>query len=586
MSKFHPSRQSIGENPRSLLVHVLHQFRSAFIGVGLFSALINLLMLSGSMFMLQVYDRVLPSKSVPTLIGLSLIVLGLYAFQAILDLIRARVLVRIGSAFDESIAERVYGAVIKLPLKGARTADAIQPVRDLDTIRNFLTGLGPTALFDLPWMPLYLGLCFVFNFYIGLAATVGAIIIVALTVIIEITSRAPIRDVAKFGAARNVFAESSRVHSEVLHALGMTGRMGARWREANAQFSDAQQRVSDVTGGLGSIAKVLRLLLQSAVLGVGAYLVIHQEATAGIIIASSIITARALAPVDIAIANWKGFGAARQSWHRLTSLLAALPVETDVLQLPKPSANLSVENVAVVPPGSKRTVVQGISFNLKAGSALGIIGPSASGKSSLVRALLGVWPTSFGTVRIDGAELTQWSRDSLGRHMGYLPQDVSLCDGTVAENISRFETNPSSDAIIAAAQAAGVHELILTLPNGYETAIGERGETLSAGYRQRIGLARALYGDPFLVILDEPNSNLDMEGELALTKAIRGVCERGGIVIVIAHRPSVLTAVDLVLAVVNGQTRAFGKREEVLAPMHVVPNAHPAPNVAPQRIVA
>ena len=583
---FRPSPQPTGENTRSLLAQVLHQFRSALIGVGLFSALINLLMLSGSMFMLQIYDRVLPSKSVPTLIGLSLIFLGLYAFQAILDLIRARVLVRIGSAFDESIAERVYGAVLKLPLKGARMADALQPVRDLDTIRNFLTGLGPTALFDLPWMPLYLGLCFVFNFYIGLAATVGAIIIVALTVITEITSRAPIRDVAKFGAARSVFAEASRVHSEVLHALGMTGRMGDRWREANAQFSDAQQRVSDVTGGLGSIAKVLRLVLQSAVLGVGAYLVIQQQATAGIIIASSIITARALAPVDIAIANWKGFGAARQSWRRLTSLLAALPVETEVLQLPKPSASLSVENVAVVPPGSKRTVVQGISFNLEAGSALGIIGPSASGKSSLVRALLGVWPASFGTVRIDGAELTQWSRDSLGRHMGYLPQDVSLCDGTVAENISRFETNPSSNAIIAAAQAAGVHDLILTLPNGYETAIGERGETLSAGYRQRIGLARALYGDPFLVILDEPNSNLDMEGELALTKAIRGVCQRGGIVIVIAHRPSVLTAVDLVLAVVNGQTRAFGSRDEVLAPMHVVPNAHPAPNATPQRIVA
>jgi ATP-binding cassette subfamily C protein len=362
--------------------------------------------------------------------------------------------------------------------------------------------------------------------------------------------------------------------------------MGARWRAANAQFSDAQQRVSDVTGGLGSIAKVLRLVLQSAVLAVGAYLVIQQEATAGIIIASSIITARALAPVDIAIANWKGFGAARQSWRRLNSLLAALPVETDVLQLPKPSASLSVENVAVVPPGSKRAVVQGVSFDLQAGSALGIVGPSASGKSSLVRALLGVWPASLGTVRIDGAELSQWSSDALGRHLGYLPQDVSLCDGTVAENISRFEINPSPDAIITAAQAAGVHELILGLPNGYDTAIGERGETLSAGYRQRIGLARALYRDPFLVILDEPNSNLDMEGELALTQAIRGVCQRRGIVIVIAHRPSVLTAVDLVLAVVNGQTRAFGKREEVLAPMHIVPNAHPAPNATPQRIVA
>jgi ATP-binding cassette subfamily C protein len=586
MIKSNSNRPPASENPRSLLAHVLHQFRCAFLGVGLFSAFINLLMLSGSLFMLQIYDRVLPSKSVPTLIGLSVLVLGLYAFQAILDLIRARVLVRIGSAFDASIADDVYRAVIKLPLKGARTADALQPVRDLDTIRNFLTGLGPTALFDLPWMPLYLGLCFAFNFYLGITATVGALIIIVLTLITEVASRGPIHDVSKFAAARNQFADASRTHSEVLHALGMTGRMSSRWREANAQFSAAQQRVSDVTGGLGSVAKVLRLVLQSAVLGVGAYLVILGEATAGIIIASSIITARALAPVDIAIANWKGFGAARQSWRRLKALLAVLTVESDILQLPKPSVSLSVENVAVVPPGSKRTVAQNINFKLEAGSALGIIGPSGSGKSSLVRALLGVWPTSFGSVRIDGAELDQWSSDALGVHVGYLPQDVSLFDGSVAENIARFETNSSADAIIAAAQAAGVHELILGLPNGYETPIGERGETLSAGYRQRIGLARALYKDPFLVVLDEPNSNLDMEGEQALAKAIRGVCERGAIVIVIAHRPSVLGAVDLVLALVNGQTRAFGKRDEVLTPMPVVPNAPAAPQRVPQRIVA
>jgi ATP-binding cassette subfamily C protein len=497
------------------------------------------------------------------------------------------VLVRIGSEFDKSIAENVYRVVIKLPLRGARTVDSLQPVRDLDAIRNFLTGLGPTALFDLPWMPLYLGLCFIFNFYLGLAAVIGAIIIVVLTVVTEIASRGPIGEVAKLGAARNLFAESCRAHSEVLHALGMTGRMSVHWRKANAQFSDAQQRVSDVTGGLGSVVKVLRLVLQSAVLAVGAYLVIQQQATAGVIIASSIITARALAPVDVAIANWKGFGAARQSWRRLKGLLAALPAETDVLQLPTPSISVSVENVAIVPPGSKRTVVQGVSFNLEAGSALGIVGPSASGKSSLVRGLLGIWPASVGTVRIDGAELTQWSRDSLGNHLGYLPQDVSLLDGTVAQNISRFETDPSADAIIAAAQAAGVHELILTLPDGYETAIGERGETLSAGYRQRIGLARALYKNPFLVILDEPNSNLDMEGELALAKAIRGVCGRGGIVIVIAHRPSVLSAVDLVLVLVNGQVRAFGQRDEVLTPTPMVPHTtHHEPSAAPHRIVA
>ena len=366
----------------------------------------------------------------------------------------------------------------------------------------------------------------------------------------------------------------------------MTERMSARWQEANGLFSNAQRRLSDVTGGLASIARVLRLALQSTVLGVGAYLVIQHEATAGIIIASSIITARALAPADIAIANWKAFGAARQSWGRLNSLLTVLPAEAVVLELPKPTASLSVENVTVVPPGSRRSVVQDVKFNLAAGTALGIVGPSASGKSSLIRAILGVWPSAYGTVRLDGAEISQWSRSLLGRYMGYLPQDVSLCDGTVAQNICRFEEEPSSDAIIAAAKAAGVHDLILGLPNGYETRIGERGEVLSAGYRQRIGLARALYGDPFLVILDEPNSNLDTDGEIALAKAIRGVCERGGIVIVIAHRPSVLGAVDLVLALVNGQTRAFGKKDEVLTPILIAPNGLPAPHKVPERIVA
>ena len=549
-----------------------------FIGVGLFSALINLLMLSGSMFMLQVYDRVLPSKSVPTLIGLSLIFLGLYAFQAILDLIRTRVLVRIGSAFDESISERVYGAVIKLPLRGARAADALQPVRDLDTIRNFLTGLGPTALFDLPWMPLYLALCFAFNFYIGLAATVGAIVIVTLTVIIEITSRGPIRDVAKFSAARSVFAESSRAHSEVLHALGMTGRMGARWCEANAQFSDAQQRVSDVTGGLGSIAKVLRLILQSAVLGVGAYLVIQNEATAGIIIASSIITARALAPVDIAIANWKGFGAARQSWHRLNGVACG------------PSGRARR-------PSAAEAIGQFVGREHGRGSAR-LEEDGGAGHQLQSRG----W-VSTRNCRSERFRQVLAGEGSAGRVAGFLRRPCastapSLANGpailldviwVIFPRTCRFATGPwprislgskpipRPTPLLPRRKAAGVHDLILGLPNGYETAIGERGETLSAGYRQRIGLARALYGDPFLVILDEPNSNLDMDGEMALAKAILGVCERGGIVIVIAHRPSVLSTVDLVLALVNGQTRAFGKRDEVLTPMQVVSNKAPAP---------
>jgi PrtD family type I secretion system ABC transporter len=585
-SKNSPSVHSGGGDAKPSLARALAQFRSAFIGVGVFSALINLLALTGSLFMLQVYDRVLPSKSVPTLVGLALIVLGLYSFQAVLDLIRTRVLVRIGSGFDASLTERVYNSVLKLPLTARCGPEGVQPIRDLDIIRAFLTGPGPVALFDLPWMPVYLGLCFAFHFYIGLTATIGALVIVALTLLTEALSRAPIRDASRFGAARNAFAELSRRNSEAFHALGMTGRMAERWRAANAQYSGAQQRVSDVTGGLGSIARVSRMVLQSTVLGVGAYLVIEQQATAGIIIASSILSARALAPADIAIANWKGFGAARQGWQRLTGLLKFLPADAAMLQLPAPSVSLSVENIAVMPPSSKRTVVQGVSFNLDAGQALGIVGPSASGKSSLVRAVTGVWPTLQGKVRLDGAGLDQWSRDSLGRHLGYLPQEVSLCDGTVAENISRFETDASSEAVIAAAKAAGVHELILGLPKGYETKIGESGETLSAGQRQRVGLARALFGNPFLVVLDEPNSNLDTDGERALIKAIRGVCERGGIAIVITHRPSVLGAVDYVLALFNGQPRAFGKRDEVLTPVPLFPSGLPAPKDVDQRIVA
>jgi ATP-binding cassette subfamily C protein len=574
------------DHTKSALTLALQQFRSAFFGIGIFSALTNLLALTGSLFMLQVYDRVLPSKSIPTLIALLLFVVSLYGFQALLELIRTRLLGRIAQAFDATLTERVYHSVLKLPLKAPRGPEGLQPIRDLDVIRIFLTGSGPGALFDLPWIPFYLALCFAFHFYIGLTATVGAIIIIGLTVLTEVLSRAPTREAARLGATRGALAEVSRQNSEALHALGMTKRMGARWLEANAKYSSTQRRLYDVSGGVGSIVKAARMILQSAVLGVGAYLVIEQQATAGIIIASSIISGRALAPADIAIANWKGLVAARQGWQRLNGLFKLLPEEHEVLQLPRPTASIAVETLAVVPPGSKRTVVQGVSFALEAGQALGIIGPSASGKSSVVKALLGIWPTTFGKVRIDGAELSQWSTEKLGRHLGYLPQEVSLCDGSVAENIARFETDASSDAILEAAKAAGVHELILDLPNGYETQIGESGEILSAGQRQRIGLARALYGDPFLVVLDEPNSNLDTDGEIALTKAIRAVCERGGIVIVIAHRPSVLGAVDFVLALVNGQQRVFGKREEVLTPVPFVSGTAPAPREIEKRIVA
>ena len=544
---------------------VLASCRHAFLGIALMSGMINLLYLTGSFFMLEIYDRVLPSRSVPTLVGLAVIAFVLYAFQGVLDLLRGRVLVRIGASLDEALNRRVFDLLVRLPLKTRTTGDGLQPVRDLDQVRAFLSSLGPAALFDLPWMPLYLGICFLFHFWIGITALVGALLLVGITLLTEIRTREPTKAAAMTGQTRNALAEASRRNAEVLQAMGMGGRAADRWREANAKYMASQQRASDVAGGMGAASKVMRMALQSGVLGVGAYLVIEQQATAGIIIASSILTSRALAPVELAIANWRGFVAARQSWRRLTELFAALPVREEPMSLPRPSAVFTVEGVSATPPGGQRFVVQDVTFSLKAGNGLGIIGPSASGKSSLARLLVGVWTPIRGKVRLDGAALEQWDPEALGQHVGYLPQDVELFAGTVADNIARFEPEPDAEAILAAAKAANVHDLILRLPDGYDTQIGEGGTALSAGQRQRIALARALYRDPFLIVLDEPNSNLDAEGEQALTQAILGARARARIVVVIAHRPSALAGVDLVLMMADGKAQAFGPKDEILS---------------------
>jgi PrtD family type I secretion system ABC transporter len=554
--------------------------RKAFLGVGLVSGMINLLYLTGSFFMLQIYDRVLPSRSVQTLVGLAILAATLYAFQGILDVIRGRIIVRIGAFLDENVSGRVYDTIIRLPLKTKTAGDGLQPLRDLDQLRGFLSGGGPLALFDLPWMPVYLGICFIFHVWIGVAALVGALILVALTISTELRTRGPMKEAIGFASQRNVLAEAARRNAEVLQAMGMATRSAGRWGEANAKYMNAQRRASDVAGGLGAISKVLRMLLQSAVLGIGAYLVIQQEATAGIIIASSILTSRALAPVELAIANWKGFVAARHGWRRLSELLHKLPREDESMALPQPRAQLSVENIAVNPPGEQKVILVDIAFALKAGQGLGIIGPTASGKSSLARALVGVWHPARGKVRLDGAALEQWSAEELGRHIGYLPQDVELFAGTIAENIARFEPDANPDSIIAAAKAANVHELILRLPDGYETEIGENGQALSAGQRQRLALARALYKDPFLVVLDEPNSNLDAEGETALTQAILGIRARGGIAVVVAHRPSALAGVDIVLVMGNGRAQSFGPKDEVMRKLRQPAQLAQPPKVA------
>jgi ATP-binding cassette subfamily C protein len=569
---------------RSELGEALRACRTAFVGVGVMSCVINLLYLTGSIFMLEVYDRVLPSRSVPTLVGLIVLAAGLYMAQGVLDLIRVRILGRIGTSLDEALNARVFETIVRLPLTIGGRNEGLQPLRDLDNVRSFLGGMGPSAFFDLPWLPLYLAICFAFHVLIGVTALVGALVLVTLTVITEYMSRQPAREALGLASRRNDLATTSRRNAEVLVAMGMTGRLTRRWSEANEKYLVGNQRASDVVGGLGAIAKVLRMMLQSAVLGVGAYLVIHQEATAGIIIASSILSARALAPVDLAIAHWKGFVAARQSWSRLDRLLEQMPVQPAQTLLQTPTTQLAVEGIGIVAPGDQRIIVQDVSFTLTAGTGLGVIGPSGSGKSSLVRALVGVWQPFRGKVRLDGAALDQWSPEMLGRHIGYLPQDVELFAGTVAQNISRFDPEASSDAIIAAAKDAGVHEMIIKMRDGYNTQIGEQGAALSAGQAQRVALARALFGDPFLIVLDEPNSNLDTEGDEALTRAIRGARERGAIVVVVAHRPVGIEAVDQILVLRDGRMQAFGPKETVLAqvlqprvagptPIKIVPDA-------------
>lgn len=560
------SRKRAGASPpRAELAVALRSCRSAFVAIALFSGVINILMLSGSIYMLEVYDRVLPSRSLPTLLGLSVLLVILYGGQGLLDFIRGRILVRIGGALDESLGPRIYASVLRLPLKIGHAGDGNQPLRDLDNVRGFLSGAGPTALFDLPWIPLYLIVIFAFHMVLGAVALLGATVLVLLTIVAGRLTREPVRSATRIGAARNGLADAGYRNAEVIAAMGMEGALAEKWQDANLDYLAEQRRVSDIAGGFGAMSKVLRMLLQSAMLGIGAWLVIEQQATAGIMITASILSGRALAPVDLAIGNWKGFVSARQGWQRLNKILMLLPAEAERMPLPQPNAHVTMLNVSVAAPGTQRLLVQEASFGLEAGHAVGIIGSSGSGKSSLVRALAGVWQPVVGRVKLDGADLDQWSPQDRGRFIGYLPQDVELFAGTVAENIARFEPDADPASIIAAANAAGAHDLIVGFRDGYETQIGELGEAVSAGQRQRIALARALYRDPFLVVLDEPNSNLDAEGEKALLQAIMGVRERGGIVVLVAHRPSALATVDFILAMNQGRVQAFGLKDDVLA---------------------
>lgn len=557
-----PRSRGSGVSP---VAEALSLRKTTFLIVGALSLVINLLMLTGPLFMLQIYDRVLTSRSVPTLVVLAVLVGGLYLFFGLLEGIRARSLARVAAWIDSRLSAPSLKANIALSARFGGHLMERDSVRDLDAVRHFLSGPGPSAIFDVPWMPVYLAIIFIFHQYLGWLALAGALVITLLIALNEIFSRQPAREVSTFVARRASLVSATRRNAEVLTAMGMLEAFTRRWDIHNAEYLKVQRQAVDLATYFSTSIKTFRFLLQSAVLGFGAWLVLQQEISPGVMIAASIITSRALAPVEQAVAHWRGFVAARQGAKALSDALRVQIDQLPATQLPAPCRSLEVQHLVIAPPGERAVLVQGVNFRLEAGDGLGIIGPSGSGKTSLIRTLVGVWPALKGSVRLDGAELNQWERGMLGKSIGYLPQDVELFDGTVAENISRFELTPTSEDILSAAKLAHLHDILTALPNGYDTFIGENGSRLSAGLCQRIGLARALYGAPFLLLLDEPNSNLDAEGDVALREAIRSMRARGSIVIVVAHRPSAIDPMDHLLYLREGKQSAFGEKADVLA---------------------
>ena len=538
--------------------------RNAVVSTGVFSLVINLLMLTGPLFMLQVYDRVLTSGSVPTLTALVVLVSILYGLYGFLEFIRARVMMRVGRSLDENLRARVFDIVSLHALKGDPKV-RLTPVADLLTLRQFLSGPGPFSFFDMPWAPIYLAVIFMLHPVLGLASTVAVVLLAVLALINNRLVREPAAEAQKAVAQAQVISEESLRNAELASVLGMTDNLKERWSARQQEALDAQTEASD-RGGLVSVtSRTLRLMFQSGILALGALLAIQQEISPGSMIAASIIMARALAPVEQAVAHWQSFAAFRSAWGRLSMLIRQTPEPAEPMPLPNPTGALETQGLTAFAPESDRPIIYNINFAVEPGTGLGIIGPTGAGKSTLARALVGAWPRIKGKVQLDGADIRQWNPVLLGRHVGYLPQEVELFEGTLAENISRFMPDAQPDGIVAAAKQAAVHQMIVRLPDGYNTRVGAGGHRLSAGQLQRIGLARAMYGDPTLIILDEPNANLDAEGEAALVQAVMNARRRGATVIVVAHRPSALAAIDMLLMMKDGQQVAFGPKDEVLA---------------------
>lgn len=548
--------------PRTELAEVLFSFRKMFYTVGLFSMFINMLGLVPAVYMLQVYDRVLQSRNITTLVMLTLMIVGFYIVQGLLEMTRSRMLVRVGSKMDVKLSDRVFVASFERNLKGGG-GNAGAALADLTNVRQFLTGNGLFAFFDAPWAPIYLGVIFLLSPWLGLFAVVAAIILFSLAWATEIATRKPLAEAGQIAAKANNSATNNLRNAEVIEAMGMLGNLKARWFEKQVRFLALQGEASDKAGAISATTKAFRVAVQSLVLGAGALLVIEGKLTAGGMIAASILLGKALQPVELAIGVWKQLLAARSAYHRLEEMLQLFPAREEGMSLPRPRGNLLVEGVTAGAPNSKNLVLKQVAFQTLPGEVIGIIGPSASGKSTLARLLVGVWPAAAGKVRLDGADVYTWGKEELGPAVGYLPQDIELFEGTIAENIARFG-EVDATKVVAAAQLAGVHEMILRFPNGYDTQIGEGGSHLSGGQRQRIAFARAVYDNPAFVVLDEPNSNLDDAGEAALVQAVLQLKARGTTVVVITHRTNIIAAVDKILLLVDGAVQMFAPRDQVL----------------------
>ncbi|WUR12362.1 type I secretion system permease/ATPase [[Empedobacter] haloabium] len=548
--------------PKNEIQQVLVTLKRTFITVGVFSAISNLLMLTPSLYMLQVYDRVLSSRNEMTLAMLTVLMLGAFLLVAALDAIRSFVLIRVGARFDLELNKRVYTAAFQQNLKAAG-GNAGQALTDLTNLRQFLTGNALFAFFDAPWFPIYLIVIFFFEPTLGLFALGGTIILVALAYINERATREPLGEANTMAIAATTLATNNLRNAEVIESMGMLPNLMRRWNKVHSRFLNLQADASQKAGTISAITKFVQTSLQSLVLGFAALLVLEQKITPGMMIAASILVGRALQPVQQVIGVWKGFASTRSAYERLTKLLETNPERPAGMELPKPTGKLAVEAVTAAPPGVTAPVLRSATFALEAGDVLGVIGPSGSGKSTLARLLVGIWPAAMGKVRLDGADIYQWNKAELGPHIGYLPQDIELFGGSIAENIARFG-EVDAEKVVAAAKRAGVHDLILHFPKGYDTLLGDGGAGLSGGQKQRIGLARAMYDDPSLLVLDEPNSNLDDVGEAALVQAVQDFRKRGKTVVLITHRTSVIGVTTKLLVLRDGTVSLFGPTQGVL----------------------